>query len=237
MAILRGIIKEEGVLALYSGLSAALVGTVCSYGIFFYWFRYLKNKFFMMTGRKDISKIEMTIITAISGTLSSVIANPVWMINARMAINKKQDGKQSTLQLISDIYKNEGLWAFYKGVIPNLILVLNPIINFVIYEGLRAIAVNKYKKESLVPSYLIFLISSLGKIAATYATYPILTIRVQFHTNIIQEKEGEKKMSQWEKAMLFIKNVGGIMGLYKGIEAKLLQTILYNAIMMMVYEK
>jgi len=89
LAILRGIIKKEGVLALYSGLSAALIGTVCSYGIFFYWFRYLKNKFFMMTGRKEISKIEMTIITAISGTLSSVIANPVWMINARMAINKK----------------------------------------------------------------------------------------------------------------------------------------------------
>lgn len=44
-------------------------------------------------------------------------------------------------------------------------------------------------------------------------------------------------MSQWEKAIQFIENVGGVMGLYKGIEAKLLQTILYNAIMMMVYEK
>ena len=141
------------------------------------------------------------------------------------------------MKLIREIYKNEGLWAFYKGVLPNLILVLNPIINFVIYEGLRQLAINKYEKEINIPSYLIFIISSLGKIAATYATYPILTIRVQFHTNIIKEQEGEKKLSQLEKAVLFINKVGGILGLYKGIEAKLLQTILYNAFMMMVYEK
>lgn len=79
----------------------------------------------------------MTLITAIAGTFSSFLANPVWMINARMTIRKKEDTKQTYTRLIKDIYEKEGLWAFYKGVVPNLILVINPIINFVIYEGLR----------------------------------------------------------------------------------------------------
>jgi adenine nucleotide transporter 17 len=45
--------------------------------------------------------------------------------------------KKSVFSTIKDIYKSEGIQAFYKGVIPNLVLVINPIINFVIYEGLK----------------------------------------------------------------------------------------------------
>ena len=39
--------------------------------------------------------------------------------------------------MIKSILENEGASAFFKGVIPNLILVLNPIINFVVYEKLK----------------------------------------------------------------------------------------------------
>lgn len=238
MQILQAIIKKEGIFALYTGLSAALVGTIFSYGIYFWWYRYLKNKFTLYTGRRTFTKIELTIITAISGTLSSFLANPIWMINARMTVRKKEEAKNTSYKkLVSDIYKNEGLWAFYKGVVPNLILVLNPIINFVIYEGLRQIAMKQYKSERLIPFYIIFIMSSIGKIAATFATYPILTIRVQAHTNAFADKDGEKKLNQFEKVLHFVKSVGGIMGLFKGIEAKLIQTIMYNAFLMMVYEK
>ena len=79
--------------------------------------------------------------------------------------------------------------------------------------------------------------SSLGKIAATFATYPILTIRVQAQTNQFATKDGERQLGNFEKIFKFIESVGGILGLFKGIEAKLLQTILYNAFLMMVYEK
>lgn len=82
------------------------------------------------------------------------------------------------------------MWAFYKGFIPNFILVLNPIINFVIYEGLRNWALKKYKQEKLIPFWVTFLVSSIGKIAATFATFPILTIRVWAHTNKFAEMEG-----------------------------------------------
>ena len=48
---------------------------------------------------------------------------------------------QSTLELITRLQeaqiKEEGLRAFFKGVLPNLILVTNPIINFVVYESLK----------------------------------------------------------------------------------------------------
>jgi solute carrier family 25 (peroxisomal adenine nucleotide transporter), member 17 len=82
--------------------------------------------------------------------------------------------------LIQDIIKNEGISAFFKGVIPNLILVTNPIINFVVYENLKKYAIKHYyKKEKAITFLAIFFMSSIGKILATFATYPILTVRVR----------------------------------------------------------
>ena len=218
---------------MYTGLSAALIGTVVSYGIYFWWYRFLKNKFSLYSGRKNFTKGEITIITMISGTLSSFLGNPIWMLNTRMIDKKKEDAKVTYMQMIKEIYKNEGLWAFYKGFIPNFILVLNPIINFVIYEGLRNAALKKYKEEKFIPFWVTFIVSSIGKIVATFATFPILTVRVWAHTNKFAEMEGSSVV---HKILKFIQINGVIGGLYKGVEAKLLQTVLYNAFMMMVYE-
>lgn len=49
-----------------------------------------------------------------------------------MSVSK--DNK-SIFSTVKDVYKTEGFVAFYKGILPNLILLVNPIINFVIYEA------------------------------------------------------------------------------------------------------
>ena len=45
--------------------------------------------------------------------------------------------KQSIAETAKEIYENEGIRGFYKGVLPNMILVINPIINFVVYEAIK----------------------------------------------------------------------------------------------------
>lgn len=74
--------------------------------------------------------------------------------------------------MILKIYREEGVQAFYKGALPNMILVLNPIINFVLYEEIK-------KKWPQKGFWQIFIASSVGKLFATLATYPILTVRVK----------------------------------------------------------
>ena len=85
--------------------------------------------------------------------------------------------------MIRNIIKNEGISAFFKGVIPNLILVINPIINFVVYEYLKKFAIKKFGSERKISFAAIFMMSSIGKILATFATYPILTIRVKLQAD------------------------------------------------------
>ena len=76
--------------------------------------------------------------------------------------------------------------------------------------------------------------SSIGKILATFATYPILTVRVRLQADSNSRDNSIK--GQLNRIASQIKELG-VSGLYHGIEAKLIQTVLYNAFLMMTYEK
>lgn len=134
LAYLKEILAREGILGLYKGLSSGLLGTVCSFGIYFFWYRLFKNLFYSLFRRKTLSDLDITLITTLSGVINSVLTNPIWFLNTRMATAKDKKGLWET---VKDIYKAEGIGAFYKGVLPNMVLVMNPIINFVIYENLK----------------------------------------------------------------------------------------------------
>eukprot|EP00347_Sterkiella_histriomuscorum_P012920 403366715 len=222
---LKQLIEKEGFLSLYKGLTSGLIGVVLSYGIYFWWYRFFKNFYKIVLKRQDLSDLDITIITTIAGTLNSVVTSPIWFLNARMAVSKDNKG---LLQTVMEIYKTEGLSAFYKGVLPNLILVLNPIINFVVYENFKKILL----KNGFNLNFLqVLLISSIAKTIATLFTFPILTVRVK-----LQVSKTEQKVNLLKFVLNLIKEAG-IEGLYFGVYAKLFQTVLYNAFLMITYEK
>ena len=59
-----------------------------------------------------------------------------------------------------------------------MILVLNPIINFVVYETVTDWYRKSHQQRGMSTKQ-IFVASSLGKLLATLCTYPILTCRVR----------------------------------------------------------
>ena len=86
MKFLKKVIDNEGILGLYKGLSSGLIGTVISFAIYFFWYRFLKNVFKHFTGRNTFSNLDITLITFFSGVINSVLTNPIWFINTRMAL-------------------------------------------------------------------------------------------------------------------------------------------------------
>ena len=140
-------------------------------------------------------------MTALAGAMSSVCSNPIWMVNTRIAIHKKNKERveqPGTLEVVREIYEQEGVGAFFKGVVPNLILILNPVINFAIYEQIKKIFIKKFGSEKNIPSWGIFVMSSIGKIFATLATYPILTIKVLLQASKGEDADGWSKVNSWK---------------------------------------
>lgn len=152
----------------------ALIGTVASYGSYFFCYRMWKNILTSLLKIKSLTPLHISLITFLSGSTSTIFASPFWFVNTRMTIDKEK-AKQKILTVVSQIYKQEGPQAFFKGVLPNLVLVLNPIINFVVYEAI----IDWLRSRRNASTLQIFVASSIGKLLATFATYPILTIRVR----------------------------------------------------------
>ena len=218
-------------LSFYKGMASALLGVIVSSGSYFFCYRLLKNVVLsrLKILENELNSKQIMLITALAGLTSSAFANPIWFMNTRMTLAKV---KKSFVQTAIDIYKEEGLLAFYKGVLPNMILVLNPIINYVVYEAMKKrLTLNGLKQASVLK---IFIASSLGKILATLVTYPILTMRVK-----LQKQAGENEeenQSQWKIFWKVFRQLS-LLDYYAGIEAKIVQTVLYNAFLHIGYEK
>jgi len=89
--------------------------------------------------------------------------------------------------------KEGGLKKLYKGILPNLILVINPIINFGFYEYLR----KKVVKPGKAPKFLFILfISCIAKSIATLLTYPVLTVKTLAYINSDKNVPFSEKLKQ-----------------------------------------
>ncbi len=129
--------------------------------------------------------------------------------------------------MIKHIIKEEGIFAFFKGVIPAIIMTINPVIQYIIYEYLKVKFLNT---DGTLSSGNILWISILSKFVTTLVTYPMLTIKTLFQSN-------EKSTSDIIRVIEELIKSKGIKGLFDGISAKLAQTLINNAITMLSYEK
>ena len=121
----------------YKGIDKQMLGCLVTFSIYFYSHKYFKNRF--MKSQNDLfGNLKASLIAAV---ICSISTNPYWVVYTRYQTEKKQQkGNQKNvhkgriLQIIKDIYKNEGVQGFFKGIKPALILVSNPVIQFFCYE-------------------------------------------------------------------------------------------------------
>lgn len=70
--------------------------------------------------------------SGLAGIVGSLATNPFYVLQTRQSKENKP-----MIDIIKKMKNDEGLIAFWKGVLASLILVTNPIIQFVIYEWLK----------------------------------------------------------------------------------------------------
>lgn len=72
----------------------ALIGTIASYGSYFFCYRMWKNVFHSLLKAKALTPLHISLITFLSGSTSTVFANPFWFVNTRITLEKDK-AKQS----------------------------------------------------------------------------------------------------------------------------------------------
>lgn len=103
--------------------------------------------------------------------------------------------------------------ALFAGVLPALVLVINPILQYTIFEQLK----NMLEKRRRVMPRDAFYMGAIGKLLATSITYPYITVKSRMH---VASRDGPQD-NMFESVRRIIKEEGWA-GLYKGTHRILL---------------
>ncbi|KAJ9108085.1 hypothetical protein QFC19_002550 [Naganishia cerealis] len=227
------ILQKEGAGGLYSGLNSSLFVEESKRML-------LKAKSAKATAdvKLTISTLEMMLSSTIAGAATTIATNPIWLIQTHQATRgavetdieagKAQKRPLGMLESAQEIVREKGVKALWKGIGPSLILVINPVLQYTAFETL-AKALAKWKSgratgsgSRVLSDFDMFYLGAVSKLIATGITYPYLVVKSRLHASTHNYK------SSWEGIKSILAEEG-IAGLYKGIQAKLMQSVLTAA--------
>eukprot|EP00794_Sanderia_malayensis_P009090 gene9090-10060_t len=244
--------NEEGVTTLYRGLVPVLTSLYCSNFVYFYTFHGLK-KLALVKQIKPNPSLDL-LIGYVSGVLNSLMTTPLWVANTRLKLqgikmkqpeeckktnaNKNYKGLFDAIRRIAD---EEGLTALWSGIRTSFFLSGNPAIQFMVYEAIKRF-VTKVKhlengKMKAISNLEYFLMGGTAKAVATVLTYPLQLAQCRLRAGRVNGSDNSSKKQGLMYMLMQIYQSRGILGLFKGLEAKLMQTVLTAALMFLVYEK
>lgn len=139
---------------------------------------------------------------ALAGSATVLMTNPIWVVNTRMTARQnesdlpstsdaekqriKRKRAPSTIGTLLSIIRQEGFMQLFAGVLPALVLVINPILQYTIFEQLK----NVLERRRRVTPTDSFYLGAFGKLMATSITYPYITVKSRMH---VATKESPKE--------------------------------------------
>lgn len=240
LATMKDLVQEDGLASLYNGLEPVLYSLFTSGFVYFYSFHGLRRVAGEKTALKDLA------IGAVAGAINVLTTTPLWVVNTRIKVQgarmllgdqtkPSKNGEKSDVmryESLTDglvkIAQQEGLGALWSGTIPSLVLVSNPAIQFMIFEMLKRNMQAMLDKRELSPFH-VFALGAISKTVSTVFSYPL---------QVVQTKKRHGSPEVRKKSMSELLNELVKTGtLYKGMEAKLLQTVMTTALMYVFYER
>ncbi|KAJ9105286.1 hypothetical protein QFC21_001654 [Naganishia friedmannii] len=253
------IVQKEGLGGLYSGLNSSLFGIAITNTIFYLFLEESKRMLLKAKSAKATTDVKLTISTLemmlsstiagsqerlsmtnslLEGAATTIATNPIWLIQTHQATRgavetdieagKVQKRPLGMLESAQEIVREKGVKALWKGIGPSLILVINPVLQYTAFETL-AKALAKWKSgrptgsgSRVLSDFDMFYLGAISKLIATGITYPYLVVKSRLHASTHNYK------SSWEGIKSILAEEG-IAGLYRGIQAKLMQSVLTAA--------
>ena len=214
--ILRGTTNDFHSLGtLYTGCRSVIETVLISNFTYFFFFESSRSGSLLLS-------------STVAGVANVLLTEPLWKANTaiKLSARKTSDAQRSVFVELLSAIRTEGVVHQWSGVSASLALVSNPIIQFFVYEGLKAKILKKRRTLSATEA---FLLGALAKAIATLATYPLQVAQTRIRAS-------DCKMSTIDCMKKLVRD-GGVQALYAGIGPKLSQTVLNAAIQFLLYEK
>jgi solute carrier family 25 folate transporter 32 len=141
MSGLGSIYRTEGVRGLFHGMTPSLFGV--SHGAL-YFVAYEKLKVWRKQAKKGepLSNADTLLTSSLSKVFAGMLTYPHQVIRARLQTYRPDANSNvrgpGVMTLIRQVWQNEGLLGYYKGLFPNLLRVVpSTCVTFLVYENVR----------------------------------------------------------------------------------------------------
>lgn len=253
--VLLRVLREEGRDGLYRGCGPMLQTVGTSNFVYFFLFDGFKERLAKALGREEgeVGPYETLASSAIAGALNMILTEPLWracvVAQARTRpVASSADGcgpsaccrssdlvARGAFGTVRQMWLAEGLRALWRGLGSSLWLVLNPVIQFFVYDVLKAVRLN----NADISSIEAFVMGAAAKALATVLTFPLQVAQSRLR-NAKEASSGNMQRPELQGMVpclraLLLEN--GIGGLYFGLLPKLVQTVTQAALMFAIYEK
>lgn len=144
----------------------------------------------------------------------------------------------TALGVAREVWREYGVGGFWNGCGASLVMVINPTLQYALYEWLLATRARVLSRRGLParPSgAATFALSALAKAGATVLTYPMLTVK----TRMMTARRGDHAMAYESipHAIVSIAKREGVAGFFGGMSTRITSSVLAAALLLTVKEE
>lgn len=235
---MHSLVRDEGWSQLYAGLSTTLIATAISMGIYTYSYEKLKTLILLKRNKTCLSTVENLVIGYLAGAINTTLTTPLWVIVTRLQAERKFT-QRGVLQLLQNIWNDSKLAGFFKGWGASIILCINPAIQWMVFEQSLQLLL-KYSQKERANVLELFLLGALGKIIATLVTYPYIVMKARLQASNSKISKDDTLSFQYKSmtdGFLQILRTEGFFSLYRGLDSKIIQSVLNSAFLFLFKER
>ncbi|XP_054261104.1 mitoferrin-1 isoform X2 [Macrosteles quadrilineatus] len=222
--VLQRMVSQEGLLRPVRGMGAVVLGAGPAHAMYFSCYEYLKEN---MTHHGLNNHLAYGVSGCVATVLHDSIMTPADVVKQR--IQMYNSPYKSLMECIVRVYRSEGISAFYRSFTTQLAMNLPfQSVHFMMYE----VCQNLWNPDR---SYNPMLHMGSGAIAGGVAA--AITTPLDVCKTLLNTQEGNKmKVSGLINAIKTVYNIGGPLGYFRGMSARVIYQMPSTAICWSTYE-
>ena len=244
---------------LYRGVGP-IVATLAASNFVFFLINECAKRVFLPTARSRRHRSapgKSLAASCVAGVCTVLVTNPLWVANLKIVTGQAESAR--LWRELVQLARRDGIRQLYKGTGPSLLLVSNPVIQFFLYEQLKGRVLGRSgKNQTRLQPAQAFCLGAAAKAVSTVLTYPLqltqAVLRLQQRSTNTGTSDSDsdcdcdndrddavtprpRRYSGTLDCLTQLYERDGAKGLYTGMKAKLLQTVLTAAFTFLTYEQ
>ncbi|EIN05788.1 mitochondrial tricarboxylate transporter [Punctularia strigosozonata HHB-11173 SS5] len=234
IAVIRDTVRAKGIIGLYSGCTALMVGNATKAGVRFVSYDHFKSMLADAEGK--VSAPRSLVAGLGAGMMEAIFAvTPSETIKTKLIDDAKSPNPRyrGLIHGTTEIVRQEGIRGIYRGLFPVMMRQgANSAVRFTTYTTLKQMVQGQTRAGQQLPSGVTFGIGAIAGLVTVYTTMPLDVIKTR-----MQALDARTQYRNSFHCGYRIFTEEGILRFWTGTTPRLARLVMSGGIVFTVYEK